>query len=275
MRWLDRLRGRGPETQVASDPTAARMDEALAAAKAGDYDTALALWEPLARAGNARAQNNIGACFAEGLGVPSDRPLALKWLTLSAEAGDPVGQRNCAAFHMQGSDATGSDADPAKAAALYRLAAEQGDAPAQDMLSWLLLEGEIIPSDPAEAKLWAERAAEGGVAASMTRLGMLYHNALGVDRDPAQAVIWWRKGAEGDDADAQAMLGAACHMGAGTPVNRVVALAWLLRAVNGGSALAQPFLKPVRDSLAPAESAEAERRARLPLTEMIAAGNAP
>lgn len=272
MRWLDRLRGKPTET--VTDTVSADMEAALSAAKAGDYDAALALWEPLARAGNARAQNNIGACFAEGLGVPSDRPLALKWLTLSAEAGDPVGQRNCAAFYMQGSDATGSDADLAKAAELYRLAAEQGDAPSQDMLSWLLLEGEIIPSDPGEARLWAERAAEGGIAASMTRLGMLYHNAIGVDRDPALAVHWWRKGAAGDDADAQAMLGAACHMGAGLAVDRVAALAWLLRAVDGGSALAQPFLKPVRDSLSPAETAEAEHRARLPLAEMVAAGEA-
>lgn len=274
MRWLDRFRRSTTEPTPVADPTTEQMDAALTAAKAGDYDTALALWEPLARAGHARAQNNIGACFAEGLGVPSDRPLALKWLTLSANAGDPVGQRNCAAFHMQGSDATGSDADPAKAAALYQLAAEQGDAEAQDMLSWLLLEGEIIPSDPAEAKLWAERAAEGGVAASMTRLGMLYHNAIGVDRDPAKAVIWWRKGAEGGDADAQAMLGAACHMGAGTPVDRIAALAWLIRAMNGGSALAQPFLTPVRENLSAPGIAEAERRAKLPLAEMIA-GDTP
>ncbi|MFK4769570.1 tetratricopeptide repeat protein [Rhizobium sp. ZW T2_16] len=269
MRWLDRLRGKAAET--AADTVSVEMERALAAANAGDYETALALWEPLARAGNARAQNNIGACFAEGLGVASDRPLALKWLTLSAEAGDPVGQRNCAAFYMQGSDAIGSDADPARAAKLYRLAAEQGDAPAQDMLSWLLLEGEIIPSDPAEAKSWAEQAAEAGIAASMTRLGMLYHNALGVERDPAQAVYWWRKGAAGDDADAQAMLGAAYHMGAGMPADRVDALAWLLRALNGGSALAQPFLNAARENLTLAETTEAERRAKLPLSEIIAA----
>ncbi|WP_313602873.1 tetratricopeptide repeat protein [Rhizobium sp.] len=271
MRWLDRLRGKATET--AADTVSVKMEHALAAANSGDYDTALALWEPLARMGVARAQNNIGACFAEGLGVPSDRPLALKWLTLSAEAGDPVGQRNCAAFYMQGSDATGLDADPVRAAALYRLAAEQDDAPSQDMLSWLLLEGEIIGFDPAEAKLWAERAAEAGVATSMTRLGMLYHNAIGVDRDPVKAVSWWRKGAVGDDADAQAMLGAAYHMGAGMPADRVAALVWLLRALDGGSALAQPFLNAARENLTLAEMTEAERRAKLPLSEMIAAGD--
>ena len=36
----------------------------------GQYETALNSWEPLARAGNARAQNNIGACFVDGLASP-------------------------------------------------------------------------------------------------------------------------------------------------------------------------------------------------------------
>ncbi|TCL73001.1 hypothetical protein EV286_104431 [Rhizobium sp. BK251] len=239
------------------------MGRALAAANTGDYETALAIWEPLARAGVARARNNIGACFAEGLGVPRDRILALKWLTLAAEAGDPVGQRNYAAFHMQGVD--GTDADYKLAAEFYRKAAEQGDAPAQDMLSWMLLEGEVVPPDPIEARLWAERAATSGIAASMTRLGMLYHNAIGVDRDAVQAAYWWERGAMLGDADAQAMLGAACHMGTGIAADRVAALAWLLRARDGGSPLAEPFIGPVGDGLSKDEITEAERRALLPL----------
>ncbi len=51
------------------DTAAPALEKALVAAKAGDYATALSIWEPLARAGNARAQNNIGACFAGGMGV--------------------------------------------------------------------------------------------------------------------------------------------------------------------------------------------------------------
>src|SRR5271156_6277617 len=95
MRWLERLTGsRAP----AVDP----MDEASAAAKAGDFATALALWEPLARAGVARAQNNIGACFSEGLGVARDPALALQWLSLAAGGGDPVGQRNLATAYFKG-----------------------------------------------------------------------------------------------------------------------------------------------------------------------------
>ena len=117
------------------------MASAIAAAKAGDYGRALLLWEPLARAGNARAQNNIGACFAEGLGVERDLELAVQWLTSAADGGDPVAQRNLAALWFKGE---GVERDELRAAALYRSAAEQGDGPAQDMLSWMLLEGDAI-----------------------------------------------------------------------------------------------------------------------------------
>jgi len=250
MRWLDRLRQRNRAAD--SD----RMATALSCAKAGDYATALAIWEPLAQAGNARAQNNIGACFAEGLGVTMDRNLARRWLQLAAEAGDPVGQRNYAALHMRD-----ADADIDIAADFYRRAAEQGDAPSQDMLSWMLLEGSVMKADPVEARRFAERAASAGIASSMTRLGMLYHNATGVERDPEMAARWWSRGAHQGDADAQAMLGAALHMGSGIKRDGVSALAWLIRAEEGGSDLAKPFLETVRSSLSADEIGEAERQA--------------
>ena len=194
-----------------------------------------------------------------------DPDLALQWLRLAAEAGDPVGERNYAAFHLQ--SPSGTVADHRVAAEYYRRAAEKGDAPAQDMLSWMLLEGEVMPVDTFEARLWAERAANAGIPSSMTRLGMLYHNALGVERDPEKAVSWWLKAALKNDADAQAMLGAACHMGMGTSRNGVAALAWLIRAMEGGSTLARPFVGPVRDSLSPNEIAEAQRIALEPFQE--------
>ena len=61
------------------------------------------------------------------------------------------------------------------------------------MLSWMLLEGEVIVHDYADARKWAQAAAEQGIASSMTRLGMLYHNALGVERDAKLSAHWWRR----------------------------------------------------------------------------------
>ena len=204
MRWLDPLVKKADPDDGAA--VTDRMAEAYDASSRGDYARALDIWGPLAHGGVARAQNNIGACFSEGLGVERDAKLALQWLSLSAAAGDRLGQRNCAALYFKGE---GVAQDYARALELYRAAAEQGDAPAQDMLSWMLLEGEVAEPDYVAARKFAELAAAQGVAASMTRLGMIFHNALGVERDPAKAVLWWRRGAERGDADGQAMLGAA------------------------------------------------------------------
>ena len=162
MRWLERLAGSRAKGAPSSGPTAdigVEMAHAFEAANRGDYASALAIWGPLAQAGVARAQNNVGACFAEGLGVARDTGFALRWLTLAAQAGDPVGQRNLAALYFKGE---GVAQNYARAAELYRMAAEQGDGPAQDMLSWMLLEGEIVPSDSADARRFALAAAEQG-----------------------------------------------------------------------------------------------------------------
>lgn len=244
MGWLDRLRGKSSSGPY--DVTAA-MTRATEAVERGDHQAALAIWGPLAHAGVGRAQNNIGACFAEGLGVERDLSLALRWLTLATENGDPVGQRNLAALHFRGDGVTQSDTEAMR---LYRLAAEQGDAPAQDMLSWMLLEGGRSEDRP-EALRWAEAAAEAGAATSMTRLGMMFHDALGVERDAVMAAEWWRRGMAAGDPDAEAMLGAATLLGQGVAQDAERALALLLSAESKGSRLAAPFLKAARAATSP------------------------
>jgi hypothetical protein len=234
------------------------MEDAREAADRGDFETALAIWGPLAHAGVPRAQNNIGACFAGGLGVERNTAVALRWLTLAAEAGDAVGQRNLAALHFKGDGVEQSDVEARR---WYRAAAENGDCAAQDMLSWMLLEGDD-KADLPEVRRWAEAAAGSGVAPSMTRLGMMYHEALGVERDAVVAAQWWRRGADAGDADAQAMLGAAMLLGQGAPKDGIGALALLLRAERNGSLLATQFLKPARASLTPEELIQATEAAR-------------
>lgn len=57
----------------------------LAAAKAGDYSTALREWTPLAEQGFASAQHNLGNIYSNGLGVSQDYSEAVKWYRLAAE----------------------------------------------------------------------------------------------------------------------------------------------------------------------------------------------
>ena len=267
--WLQRLFGRGDTDDEPTDEDQdageidALMDMAFRAASDGDYDTAIGVWRPLAKQNWPRAQSNLGACYAEGLGVPRDIDKAARLFSAAAEAGDAVGRRNPATLYFKGEG--GVEQNDERAAELFELAAGQGDAAAQDMLSWMMLEGQGLDYDPVEAREWALAAAEQGVASSMTRLGLIAHNALGMERDAEEAARWWYEASRRGEPDGQAMLGAALHLGAGVEQDDRAAMIWLLRAEEGGSALAAAFINTVRAALSPQELQVATDAARKPL----------
>jgi hypothetical protein len=64
-----------------------RLRRALAAWNAGDYGVALDIWAPLAQAGHARAQSNMGAACLAGRGVERDVVEALHWLLRGEASG--------------------------------------------------------------------------------------------------------------------------------------------------------------------------------------------
>ena len=236
-RLFDRFSRKSPES------AAAAMVRARTLVEAGDHAAALEIWGPLAHAGVARAQNNVGGCFAHGQGVEVDHALALRWLTLSAEAGDALGQRNLGSLYFEG---LGVPRDYAMAARWFRAAAEQDDGEAQDMLSWMLLDGEMLEQEPIEARKWAEAAAAKGHAGAATRLGTILYNAMGTPRDAVSAVAWWHRATAAGDGDGAAMLGAAYHLGQGVPADQAEAFLHLTIATRRGSLLAARFLPIVR-----------------------------
>ena len=78
------------------------MAVAAAAAAREDYDTALAIWVVYAHAGIARAQAELGRCLLNGWGVNRSVEHALKWLMMSAQASDPLGQYLLGDLHLKG-----------------------------------------------------------------------------------------------------------------------------------------------------------------------------
>ena len=68
-------------------PVWADFQAGFDAYKHGDYATALKEWQPLATAGSARAQFNLGILHAKGQGVPKDLGKAMKWYRMAAERG--------------------------------------------------------------------------------------------------------------------------------------------------------------------------------------------
>ena len=55
------------------------IEQAFEAYRAGDYETAVRLYRPLAEQGDYRAQYDLGLIYDKGLGVPQDYKEAAKW----------------------------------------------------------------------------------------------------------------------------------------------------------------------------------------------------
>ena len=110
---------------VLAAPTWADYQAGVDAYHAGDYQTALKEFRPLADQGDAAAQNNLGYMYELGKGVSQDYQEALRW---------------------------------------YRLAAEQGDPPAQRNLSYMYYHGQGVPQDYVQAYMWVTLAAAQGYA---------------------------------------------------------------------------------------------------------------
>jgi hypothetical protein len=151
-------------TAVATPTTAQDYDKGALAYQAGDYETALQEWRPLAEQGNAQAQVKLGVMYDYGNGVPRDSTEAVNWV---------------------------------------RLAAEQGNAEAQFYLGSMYTDGEGVLQDYAEAVDWYRLAAEQGEVWAQYRLGTMYNNGHGVLQDYAQAVNWFRLAAEQGNAEAR------------------------------------------------------------------------
>ncbi len=122
----------------------------LAAAENEDYSTAVALWTPLAEAGDARAQFRLGELYHEGLGVNSDIDMAIQWYRRAAEQGYADAQNNLGIIYDDGDEGTANFRTAMK---WYLLAAEQGDPGAQFNLGSIYREEESV-QDFTRAYMW-------------------------------------------------------------------------------------------------------------------------
>lgn len=77
-------------------------NDGLLAAVAGDYATAVAKWQPLARQGDALAQFNLALMYHSGAGVAADEAQAVNWYQKSAANGSVKAQEFLAAAYREG-----------------------------------------------------------------------------------------------------------------------------------------------------------------------------
>jgi uncharacterized protein len=253
-------------------PALADFASANKAYQNGDYKVALAELQPLANAGDSKAERLLGKMYAEGLGldqdykqaalwyqrganqgyaaamadlgdlyfygngVRQDQHEALRWYRQGAERGDPEAEYDYGlVFH----DGSGGQKRSFDAALKWFLrAAAQGHAAALNMVGYMHDMGEGVPENPAEAVHWYQKAADKGFEVAEYNLGVMYQSGRGVAKDLVAAARWYRAAAEQGDADSEASLGYLYEQGLGVPTDIVQAISWYKAAARQGSSRA-------------------------------------
>ncbi len=117
-----------------------------------DYATALKEWRPLAEAGDAPTQFNLGLMYLDGVGVPQSSEHAVEWFRRSADRGYPKAQYNLGSLYAVGH---GVRRDLITAHMWMNLCAASGDGKCAKQRD--LLAAKLKPRDLATAQ---HRAAE-------------------------------------------------------------------------------------------------------------------
>lgn len=144
----------------------------------GDYETAHAIWQPLADAGDADSQFGMGMLYANGFGVAMDDTLALAYYGKAADQGHAQALCNLGTMYANGWGVPQSDTEAFK---YYSLAAERGNTEAQSNLSGMYARGYGTEQDYVQAYMWMS------VAAGLNYSGAEYKlDELAADMTPEQ-----------------------------------------------------------------------------------------
>ena len=210
---------------LGGNKTSEEYKAGLRAFEVRDYDTAFALWEQQAQAGDPAAQGMLGYMYELGLGVTRDAEAASALYRQAAATGDPNAQFNLGLMLAAG----GQDA-----ASWFRGAASQGHGLAQNNIGVRYAIGGGVPVDMREATRWLRRAAEQGVAEAEFNLGVMLATGRAGGVNLANAAALFERAAEKGVASAQYNLGIMLLHGDGVEADPEQGVAWLRRAAEQG-----------------------------------------
>ena len=162
-------------------------------------------WFQKASSLRADSLNNLALCAEKGVRGAPDPARAAELYRRAAERGYAKSLCALGNLYVAGK---GVPKDEANGAALCRRAAERGEQDAQTDLGNMYLRGVGVPHDMVEARKWYELAAAQGQHNAEFTLGQIYWNGDGVARDQAKAAGLWKKAYDGGRVDAAPLLAA-------------------------------------------------------------------
>jgi cell division septation protein DedD len=167
---------------VALSPAHADVKAGVDAWQAGNYGAAVTNWRPLAEAGDADAQFNMGQAYKLGRGVPSDLKLAQTWYEKAAQQGHEEAQANLGLILFQ-------NGQREAAMPWIRKAADNGDPRARYVLATSLFNGDFATRDVPRAYALMTRAAAEGLPQASTSLSQIESMMTAADKQQGQALI--------------------------------------------------------------------------------------
>ena len=128
-----------------------------------DYEAAVAIWRPLAEAGDADAAFNLGQAYRLGRGTAINLAAAQTWFERAARDGHVDAQTTLGLLLFDTGNRIGG-------LRWLRSAAEQGEPRALLVYGTALVNGDGIPRDPVLGYAYVSRAAAQGLAPAKTTL---------------------------------------------------------------------------------------------------------
>lgn len=151
---------------VAAMPASADVKAGVDAWQQADFARALSIWRPLAVAGDADAQFNMGQAYKLGRGVPVDLTIAGDWYRRAADQGHEKAQDNYGLILFQ-------QGQRELAMPYIRRSADRGEPRAQYLLGTALFNGEYGPKDWVQAYALMSAAASAGLPQAQQSLAQM------------------------------------------------------------------------------------------------------
>lgn len=176
------------------------LSDGIDAYRQGDYQRARDIWLPLAEAGDAVAQFNLGKLYEfGGGGLAKDHSQAVRWYREASAQGVAAAENNLGLMYAQG---LGVPRDLRRAAELWKKASEAGYGLAQYNLGLAYFRGEGVPRDERLAAVWFHKSAEAGLADAQYAIGQLIRMGRVMARDDGLALTWYDMAAAQGHAEA-------------------------------------------------------------------------
>lgn len=197
-------------------------------------------------------QYNMGLMYELGRGIEKDVNEAIRWYRKAADQGyqnakDKLAKLSDAGrtlskteikYYVDKADKYYNEKNFQEALKNYLIAANAGDAYAQNLTGWMYEHAEGVEQNYIEAYKWHLKAAENGNVYAMNSLGILFEKGQGVEVNLPKAVGWYRKAANAGNVHGQYNLGRMYENGRGVTKSIVLARQWYEKAAaqNHGDA---------------------------------------